>query len=87
MASSFRMAAIGGKVKAIYDDGDGREYTIVDCEKRYLRGDSLCQTHVVEVHRGDGWTIVGQYPSRRQAEMIAEDYRSRGETVRAIRGS
>lgn len=29
-----------------------------------------------------GWHIVGQYNTRKQANAIASDYRSRGEKVR-----
>jgi hypothetical protein len=36
----------------------------------------------LEALRNGEWTIVGQYPDKESAERIAEDYRSRGETVR-----
>lgn len=38
--------------------------------------------YYVEVLRQDGWTIVGQYHTRKQANLIARDYRSRGEKAR-----
>ena len=38
----------------------------------------------VEVYR-DGWMVVGQYPTRRAADAIAADYRSRGERVRVVK--
>jgi len=41
--------------------------------------------YCVEVNRGDGWTVVGQYPTRRAADLIAADYRNRGERVRVVR--
>ena len=37
--------------------------------------------YYVEVYR-DGWTIVGQYGTRAEADRIAADYRSRGERAR-----
>jgi hypothetical protein len=36
----------------------------------------------VEVNRGDGWTLVGQYADRYAAERIATDYRVSGVRVR-----
>jgi hypothetical protein len=41
--------------------------------------------YYVEVKRDGAWTLVGQYATRRQADLIAADYRSRGETVRVVR--
>jgi hypothetical protein len=39
-------------------------------------------TYVVEVLRDGDWHIVGQYTAKYHADEIADDYRSRGETVR-----
>lgn len=36
----------------------------------------------VEVNRDGDWQLVGQYNTRKQANLIAADYRSRGETAR-----
>ncbi len=36
----------------------------------------------LEVYRDGGWHLVGQYRDRKQANLIAADYRSRGEKVR-----
>jgi len=40
---------------------------------------------VLELWRNGGWHIVGQYASRKQANLIAADYRSRGERVRVVK--
>ena len=39
-------------------------------------------TFYLEVKRNGEWTLVGQYPTQRQAELIAADYRNHGEIVR-----
>lgn len=39
-------------------------------------------TYYLEAWRNGAWTLVGQYPTRRQADLIAADYRRRGERVR-----
>lgn len=38
--------------------------------------------YYVEVNRGSGWTLVGQYRTRDEANRIADDYYRRGERVR-----
>lgn len=40
--------------------------------------------YYLEVLRNGRWNLVGQYASREQAEIIAADYRSRGETTRIV---
>lgn len=38
----------------------------------------------LEVYRNGEWNLVGQYSTRKQAELIAADYRSRGEKTRIV---
>lgn len=40
--------------------------------------------YCVEVYRDYGWHIVGQYATRTEADRIARDYRTRGETARVV---
>jgi hypothetical protein len=40
--------------------------------------------YYVEVDRGQGWTLVGQYSDRESAERIADDYWARGEKCRIV---
>lgn len=41
--------------------------------------------YYLEIDRGEGWWLVGQYATRREAETIARDYRSRGVRARVVR--
>ena len=41
-------------------------------------------TYILQVYRDGGWHIVGQYASRRQAQLIADDYRAHGERTRIV---
>jgi hypothetical protein len=40
--------------------------------------------YYVEVYRGGNWILVGQYRTRGEADRIARDYRSHGETARVV---
>jgi hypothetical protein len=43
-------------------------------------------TYILWVHRDGEWHLVGQYPTRQQANLIAADYRNRGEKIKITKG-
>lgn len=52
-----------------------------ECRHDYRVVKNCC----VRVLRGTEWQLVGQYPTKQAAQLIADDYRSHGEKARVTR--
>ena len=55
---------------------------MMDPRTRRVRFGKCVTMYYLEVYRDETWCLVGQYTTRKQAEIIARDYRSRGELAR-----